>query len=89
MTESLSDRERECLEHALGLNRNRNPYRNYFSAEPGSPDDRAFVALERRGLARLARKPTPGFCPDNLWRVTEAGARAAGASADQARRIAS
>ncbi|PZU87890.1 MAG: hypothetical protein DI527_18145 [Chelatococcus sp.] len=87
MTPSLTDHERECLQHALGLNRNRVPYRNYFNAEPGSPDDVVFVELQRRGLARLVRGPL-GIAPDNLWRVTEAGARAAGADAEHARRIA-
>lgn len=84
----ISDRERDCLQHALGLNRARNPYRNMFMAEPGSPDDLVFQELQRRGLARLHSGPRPGLYPDNSWRVTEAGARAAGATDDQARRIA-
>lgn len=83
----LTPHERECLMHALGLNRNYIPFRNYFCAEPGSPDDLVFVELERRGLARLFAKPF-GVIPDNTWRVTVAGACAVGAGA-HAERIAS
>ena len=85
----ISDRERGCLQHALGLDRNRNPFRNHFFAEPGSPDDEVFAAMAKRGLARLTTKPPAGQLAANMWRVTEAGARAVGTTAEQARRIAS
>ena len=75
----LTPRERENLQHALGLDRNHRPWRNWFAAEPGSPDDRIFVGLAARGLAALQSGPRPGFCPDNIWRVTTAGMAAAGA----------
>lgn len=85
--QELSDHERGCISHALGLNRNRVPFRNHFAAEPGSPDDDVFVELERRGLARLFSKPF-GIVTCNTWRVTAAGVRAIGAG-DHAERIAS
>jgi hypothetical protein len=73
----LSRAERDCVEHALGLNRARRPYRNFFAAEPGSPDHETFVLLVARGLAWLARRAGPGQ-PCDLFAITEAGQRAVG-----------
>lgn len=75
----LTAAERECLQHALGLDRNHVPFRNVFVSDPGSHDDQMLVELERRGLAALQRGPQPGFIPCNVWRVTTAGMAAAGA----------
>lgn len=87
LSQELTPQERACLQHALGLNRNHIPFRNHFCAEPGSPDDKVFAELERRGLARLFAKPF-GVIPHNTWRVTVAGVCAVGAAA-HAERIAS
>lgn len=73
----LSRAERDCTEHALGLNRARRPYRNFFAAEPASPDHETFVRLVARGLARLARRAGPGQ-PCDIFAITEAGQRAVG-----------
>lgn len=78
-TIDLSRNERDCIEHALGLNRARRPYRNFFAAEPGSPDHEAFVKLAARGLAQLGRRTSPGF-PCDIFIVTEAGQRAVNVS---------
>lgn len=74
-TVDLTRNERDCIEHALGLNRARRPFRNFFAAEPGSPDHEAFVRLAARGLAQLRRRAGPGF-PCDYFAVTEAGQRA-------------
>lgn len=79
-TVEITRSERDCIEHALGLNRARRPYRNFFAAEPGSPDHEAFVTLAARGLAALMRRSAPGF-PCDIFAVTEAGQRAVHVSA--------
>lgn len=73
----LTRPERDCIEHALGLTRARRPWRNFFAAEPGSPDHRLFERLTARGLTRLASRASPGQ-PCDLFAVTEAGQRAVG-----------
>lgn len=78
-TVDLSRNERDCIEHALGLNRARRPFRNFFAAEPGSPDHEAFVRLAARGLAKLMRRADPGF-PCDYFAITEAGQRAVNVS---------
>lgn len=76
-TVDLTRNERDCIEHALGLNRARRPYRNFFAAEPGSPDHIALQSLLARGLTWLQRRAGPGQ-PCDLFAVTEDGQRAVG-----------
>ncbi|MEN5084304.1 hypothetical protein ABE438_17625 [Bosea sp. TWI1241] len=73
----LTRADRDCIEHALGLTRARRPFRNFFAAEPGSPDHTVFMRLASRGLATLHRRAGPGQ-PCDLYAVTEAGQRAVG-----------
>lgn len=75
----LTRNERDCIEHALGLNRARRPYRNFFAAEPSSPDHQDLLRLTARGLARLYRHAAPGQ-PCDLFSITEAGQRAVNVS---------
>lgn len=67
----LSPAQRHVIEHALGLTRGRVAYRNFFAADPGSPDCAIWEGLEAAGLAGRIRPLTPDslvvFC------VTEAG----------------
>lgn len=48
---ALSDRETDVVRHALGLTRKEEAYRNYFSADVGSDDDKTWLGLVRKGLA--------------------------------------
>ena len=59
----------ETLQHALGVDRERRePYRNYYCAEDGSPDLEALVAA---GLMERGRTLNGG--EDRYYHVTEAG----------------
>lgn len=46
----ITEREREILEHALGLDRCREAYRNRYTAARGSEDLLVCVALVGKGL---------------------------------------
>lgn len=71
-----SVRQIEILQHTLGLDREkREPWRNYYCAEDGSPDVEAIVAL---GLMERGR--TLNGERDRYYHVTEAGIAAAKAA---------
>lgn len=59
MTEGVTDRQREILRHALGLNGSRRtPYRRHFAAEPEGDDYQDLVALEAAGLVVRGKTST-------------------------------
>lgn len=70
----------EVLRHTVGLNRRPEPYRNYFMAAPGSPDEALCLVLSERGLMFEASVPEAyrGLVPDRLFRVSDAGFRVLG-----------
>ena len=78
----LSDKERDLMIHALGLSptwggrQRRWAYRNRFVVTQGSPDDAAWSALVKRGMAVARRYAlAPEF---RFYEVTEAGIAALG-----------
>lgn len=60
------------LRHALGLDYGVEPYRDYFAACPGDPDDKLWAGMVELGLAYLHSGPTELF-PYNCYRTTELG----------------
>ncbi|MBF0035882.1 hypothetical protein HAX39_25435 [Citrobacter freundii] len=63
----------ELMQHALGISeRHRESYRNYFLASADSPDDLAWQALVKNGLAKAGKAPE-WSCGDVVYQVTEAG----------------
>jgi hypothetical protein len=63
----------ELMQHALGISaHHRESYRNYFLASADSPDDLAWQALVKHGLAK-ANKAPDWSCGDVVYQVTEAG----------------
>lgn len=69
----ISKRETEFLRHALGLNRNRVAYRNYYAANIDSPEDDVGLALTARGFARLWQASGSSYV---FYGATDRGARA-------------
>ena len=67
----LSEAQRHVMLHALGLTRAKESYRNYFAANPGTPDCAIWEGLEASGLAQRIRP----LSPDSLivFCVTPAG----------------
>lgn len=63
----------ELMQHALGISeRHREPYRNYFLASADSPDDMAWQALVKHGLAKAEKAPE-WSCGEVVYQVTGAG----------------
>lgn len=60
------------LRHALGLDYGVEPYRDYFAACPGDPDDKLWAGMVELGLAYLHSRPTELF-PYNCYRTTDLG----------------
>ena len=72
----------DVLRHALGLGRERTPYRNHFVTGPGSDDFDDCRALVAAGLMKEYRSsPLSGGNP--IFAVTAAGRAAALAAQDQ------
>jgi hypothetical protein len=73
----LTPIQRDLARHALGLpNASRRNYRNYFVTGPGSDDYDNWCEMVTAGYAtRRAGSPLTGG--DDLFKLTEAGARAA------------
>lgn len=77
MQDDLTAAERDVIGHSLGLSRNPTPYKNDFFVERDHPDWDTLAGLVERGLM-TRRDPRPGGLPYYYFRVTEAGASAAG-----------
>lgn len=72
-----TDAQRAMLRHALGLNYTDEPYRNYFAADPDSPDDTFWRGLVAEGYA-FYREGTPTRSwPYRYYHVTDKGYLAA------------
>lgn len=69
---ATTKRQRDILRHALGLDRERKPYRNHFCTGEGSMDYPECRALEAMGLMASHKK---SWIPDIIFVVTEAGKR--------------
>jgi hypothetical protein len=71
----LSEQERHILLHALGLNRERTPYRNRFVTGPGTIEYPVCRFLVARGL--MAERPGSEITGgDSVFFVTESGKEA-------------
>lgn len=70
---ATTKRERELMEHALGIQmkggKKTKEYRNYFTVNPGSDMDIAWTGLSDRGLAECYRDE-PGY---KAYSVTDLG----------------
>ena len=73
-TPMITDRQREILRHALGLNRGVREYRNRFVTGEGSKD---FADCEALVAAGLMARHSVAWIPDFTYVVTEIGRRAA------------
>jgi hypothetical protein len=72
----MTPRQKELARHALGLpNKQKQSYRNYFSAGPRHPDYRDWMQMVEGGMAKVA-DPIPYATRDTFWLVQK-GARAA------------
>ena len=65
----VTDRMKQLLRHALGLNRRQTSYRNYYVAARGSPEMQLWEEMLEAGLARRGRPVSYGRC----YQVTDAG----------------
>jgi hypothetical protein len=68
----VTEEELDLMKHAVGHERGKPFYRNYFCADPGSNDDRIWTSLTERGLAVLRRGPQEHL-PYNLYVVSFRG----------------
>jgi DNA-binding PadR family transcriptional regulator len=69
--------ELETMKHALGLNRQPEPFRNHFCAGEGSTYYPIWEGLVAKGYA-TKRGPSELHGGDFIYHVTEAGRAAAG-----------
>jgi hypothetical protein len=75
MTFTLTTRENELARHALGLDRRKFSYRNYYVVGSGN-DHTAWIGLVKRGLA--LRRPGDDLTGgSDIFYLTRAGALAA------------
>ena len=67
----------ELMQHALGINEHkREPYRNYFLASCGNPDNTAWQQLVEQGFASVGQAPS-WSCGDVVYHLTDKGKVAA------------
>lgn len=64
-------RKVEILQHALGLNRQSKPYRNYYCVAIGGGDFKLLMEMCRDGLCKAGTVINDGY--DQYFNVTEAG----------------
>lgn len=77
----MTQQQLEIMKHTLGINEcNREPYRNYFLAGRGHPDNAVLDSLVSVGM--MTKRQAPGFCSDGeiVYCCTELGRNAAIAS---------
>lgn len=73
---TLSDRERQVMQHALGLDQSLTPYRNHFCA--GHADTETWDGLVARGLATRREEGDLPHGAFITYHVTDAGRTALG-----------
>lgn len=79
MTDTMNNRQKEIILHALGINGDRKvPYRRHFVTGPGSKDFDDCQALVKLGM--LADRGSRGglYGGDHLFLVSPKGASSAG-----------
>lgn len=74
--EELTEKQKEIIQHALGLNRAKKPFRNRFVTGPGSKDFEVLESLEANGCAKRNEHWLTGG--DIFFWITEKGAEAVG-----------
>lgn len=74
--DTLTDDERELIEHSLGLSNAKRPYRTHYAAASGTKPYAICDALAEREL--MVRGETLSY--GRFFHVTERGARAVGHS---------
>jgi len=78
--EELTERQKEIIQHALGLNRSDEPYRNKFVAGPGSSRWDDLIALELRGYVKRMSAGIELLSGNVFFWITESGAKAIGST---------
>jgi hypothetical protein len=73
MSGKINETERELMRHALGLNREREAFRNHFVCGEGHSDYDAWEALAARGLARKRRNSLNEMCVEFIFHLTDEG----------------
>ncbi len=74
-------RRKDVLRHMLGMSRGKKPYRNYFCAHIGSPDDELLLAMVQDGLIEKGRRYTDSEY--QFYHATAAGRALVGAAEDR------
>jgi hypothetical protein len=71
---TLSKKERDLMEHALGRDRSnkKRDYRNNYCSNPGDEDSGVWSSLVERGLAIKTMGPND-WQPYDVFAVTDAG----------------
>lgn len=73
MSAPTTENQRDILRHALGLNRSKESYRNYFVTGEGSTDYADCMALVEVGLMERRGGGSEETGGDDLFQVTQAG----------------